>query len=254
MSLSRITSSPRRDARFKELLLAIPLALALIVPGNTQAQWIVKDPMVIAKLVKEYIETAKRWKAQYEHYQQQLIKLRKLSFAASQFVDTFPERSADYGMEMACPGSGGLPTSLGELVRHLTPDLTGDVVKEQLKLCQRIVFAENAKYNETVQMLRTLIQRQNEYAQVEAQRDAVGDSQGNLAANDNEAQRLLTRTTMDLEFWQARMTAYDRYIESLKWDSNLLAQCAMRGCKDGLKKVIGGVVQAATLRAALSVD
>jgi len=61
----------------------------------------------------------------------------------------------------------------------------------------------------------------------------------------------MTRTTIDIEFWQARMTAYDKYIEALKWDSDRLGKCALRGCKDGVDKLIGNVVQAAALTTAL---
>jgi hypothetical protein len=223
--------------------------------GGVPAQWIVQDPTAISKMVKEYVETAKRWKAEYEHYQQQLIKLKQLGFVASEFVDNFPERDGDYGMKMACPGStGGPPTNISDAFRQLAPDMKGNVVEEQRKLCQRIVLAENAKYNETVRMLKTLILRQRELQSVEQQRASVGTSQGALAANDNEIQRLLARTTMDMEFWQTRITAYDKYIESLKWDSDQLAKCAMRGCENGLKKLFGNVVQAAALKAALSGD
>jgi uncharacterized protein YukE len=246
---------PSRYAPRKTRLIAGLLLVCGAFSGNAPAQWIVEDPTAISKMVKEYIETAKRWKDQYEHYQQQLIKLKQLGFVASEFVDNFPERDADYGMEMACPGStGGLPTSIGDAFQQLAPDMKGDVVVEQRKLCQRIVLAENAKYNETVYMLKTLIQRQRELQSVEWQRASVGTSQGALAANDNEIQRLLARTTMDMEFWQTRITAYDKYIESLKWDSDQLAKCAMRGCESGFKKLIGNVVQAAALKAALSVD
>lgn len=240
---------PRIHWRAK-LLMALLMGASA---GNLHAQWIVEDPAAISKMASEYVETAKRWKDQYDHYQQQLIKLKRLTFAASQFVDNFPERDPYHGMEMACP-SDNLPANPTEAFQQLPPDVQGDVVKEQHKLCQRIVLAENDKYNETVRMLKTLIQRHKEYERVETQRASMNTSQGDLAANDNEAQRLLTRTMMDMEFWQTRMKAYDAYIASLKSDSGLMAKCAMKSCSSGLKKLIGNVVQATTLKAALSVD
>jgi hypothetical protein len=98
-------------------------------------------------------------------------------------------------------------------------------------------------------MLRTLMQRNQQFQSIEAQRDLVGDSQGALAANDNEAQRFLIRTSMELDYWQARMRAYNDYIESLKWDQTRLAKRALAGKKTS---VVGEVVQAAALKAALT--
>jgi hypothetical protein len=231
------------------------LLVGCLLSGSASAQWMVQDPLLIAKTVAEYKETAKRWKSEYDHYQQQLIKLKQLNFQASQFVDNFPERDLSYGMDTTCPGSKGIEGGLQDAFRQLAPNKEGNIVDEQRKICQRIVLSENAKYNETIKMLKTLIRRQQEYQYgVESQRASVGDSQGALAANDNETQRFLARTSMDIDYWQARMTAYDKYIESLKWDSDRLAKCAMRGCKTGVNKVIGDVVRAAALEVALHTD
>lgn len=221
--------------------------------SNSSAQWIVEDPLAISKMVQEYIETAQRWKQTADHYQQQLIKFKKLTFVASQFADDFSLRDATYGME-DCPGSDKFPISVDDLLKTVKPDLKGDVIKEQRKICQRIVLAKNNKYNDTVMMMRTLIQRQRELQSIELQRTAVGTNQGALAANDNEIQRLLTRATMDLDFWQSRSSAYDGYISALQEDSDRLAKCAMRGCSNGLEDLVGNIVQAAALKAALSVD
>ena len=237
-------------ARKRIASLAAGVLLALFI-SNASAQWIVHDPGTLAEEYKTWATEAKRWKDQYDHYKQQLINLQRLNFMSSQFVDTFPERSPSYGMDTTCPGSDGIPSSFSEAFQMLAPNIKGNIVDEQRKICQRIVLAENSKYNETVKLLRKLIQRQTEYQGVESQRVSVGTSQGNLAANDNETQRLMTRTTMDIEFWQARMTAYDKYIEALKWDSDRLGKCALRGCKDGVDKLIGNVVQAAALTTAL---
>ena len=98
-------------------------------------------------------------------------------------------------------------------------------------------------------MLRTLMQRNQQFQSIESQRDGVGNDQGALAANDNEAQRFLIRTSMDLDYWQARMKAYNDYIESLKWDQSRLAKRALKGKKGN---ILGQVVQAAALKAALS--
>jgi len=87
---------------------------------------------------------------------------------------------------------------------------------------------------------------------VEKQRNKVGTSQGALAANDNEVQRFVARNAMDVDYWQAQMKAYDSYILGLKDDQSRLARRALRGDKDSLLAPLGQLVQAVTLKAALS--
>ncbi|MGO1070841.1 hypothetical protein [Lysobacter sp. CA199] len=224
--------------------------------GQACAQTVVNDPMnyaaklrQIAKDAVEFGKTAQRWSDTANHYQQQLIRLQRLNFGQAQMTDTFPPRPADYGMREACPGQGGIKEPFAGAFKMAMPKLDGSVIDEQLNLCQRRVYAQNMKYNESVQMLRTLMARNKEFQQIEQQRDGTGSRQGDLAANDNEAQRFMLRTSMELDYWQARMRAYDDYIEALKWDQSRLANRALDGKKNSL---IGNVIQAGVLAAALS--
>lgn len=234
------------------------LVAAGSVAIDAKAQLLVNDPVnltahmqQIAEDAVEFGKEAKRWSDTYNHYQQQLIKLQRLNFDSPQMSDTFPLRPDDYGMQDMCPAGsqGGARERMTGLPRQIAPKLDGNIVEEQKAICQRMVLAENAKYNESVRMLKTLIQRNQQFQQIEAQRDRANSSQGALAANDNEAQRFLVRTSMDLDYWQARMKAYNDYIESLKWDQSRLAKRALQGNRGSL---LGQVVQAAALKAALS--
>lgn len=233
------------------------LLIASLAATDASAQLLVEDPVnltaqlqQIAKDAAEFGNQAKRWSDTYNHYQQQLIKVQRLNFNSSQMADTFPLRPDDYGMEDMCPGDGGgVRERMTGLLRQIAPKMDGNIVEEQKSICQRMVLAENAKYNESVRMLKTLIQRNQQFQLIEAQRDDANSSQGALAANDNEAQRFMVRTTMDLDYWQARMKAYNDYIESLKWDQSRLAKRALQGNRGSL---MGQVVQAAALKAALS--
>lgn len=238
-----------------------PMALLLIVGSmatDAGAQLVVNDPVnltahmqQIAEDAVEFGKEAKRWNDTYSHYRQQLIKLQRLNFSSSQMSDTFPLRPDDYGMQDMCPAGSesGARERMTGLLRQIAPKMDGNIVEEQKAICQRMVLAENAKYNESVRMLKTLIERNQQFQQIEAQRDSANSSQGALAANDNEAQRFLVRTSMDLDYWQARMKAYNDYIESLKWDQSRLAKRALQGNRGSL---LGQVVQAAALKAALS--
>jgi hypothetical protein len=219
---------------------------------------IVNDPInyggqvqQISKDAIEFGKTAKRWTDTANHYRQQLIRLQRLNFGRTQMVDNFPPRPADYGMEDLCPSKDGIKAALAGAFKAAMPKLDANVVDEQLAVCQRMVYAENMKYNESVQMLRTLMVRNTEFKQLEAQRDSAGNHQGDIAANDNEAQRFMLRTSMELDNWQARMKAYDDYIVALKWGQSRLAKRALSGNK-GKGQLLGKIIQAGVLKAALS--
>ncbi|MFK3648942.1 hypothetical protein ACI2IY_10965 [Lysobacter enzymogenes] len=230
------------------------LAGALAFAPAAQAQLVVTDPgnlgLAIEDMIEkgvEYGKEAARWTQQYNHYKQQLIKVQQLQMQQSSMRDDFPERDPNYGMEDICPG-GGREGGAG-VFGAFNPQLDSDLVAEQRRLCQRMVLADNAKYNESVRMLKQLIRRNQEFSNVENQRNQVGENQGNLAANDNEAQRFMVRTRMDLDYWQARMKAYDDYIVALQKDQSRLARRALEGKRKG---GIGEVIQSQAIKGALS--
>ena len=231
--------------------------MAVLCAGQAGAQMIVSDPdnyaaklQQIAKDAAEFGKNAQRWQETAGHYQQQLIKLQRLNFGQARMEDSFPPRPQDYGMEEMCPGPDrGLRDQLSSAFRQAMPKLDGNVVDEQQAICQRLVYAVNAKYNESVSMLRTLMQRSREFALIETQRDGVRNSPGALAANDNEAYRFVARNQLELDYWQARMKAYDDYVASLKWDQARLARRALQGKKGTLDGVVpSGVIKSALLK------
>lgn len=235
-----------------------PFALALIgMFATTQASagLPVIDPVAIAqdfdKMLEDrlqFIEQGKRWIETKNHIQRQMIKLQQLQFGRSIMADDFPDRPVDYGMEDRCPGpSGGLQALKGRFI----PQMDGNIVDQQTNLCQRAVLAENAKYNDSVKMLRTLIKRNEEFAKIDEQRKYdVGENPGALEANSNEAQRFVIRTKMDLDYWQARMRAYDDYILALQNDQSRLARRALEGKKTG--SGIGRVIGTDSIKSAFS--
>ncbi|MCC4597776.1 DUF4141 domain-containing protein [Xanthomonas campestris pv. phormiicola] len=251
---------PTRRSRKPFSCLATGLLLAAgLCASQANAQWIVHDPTSLGETLKEYAEDAKRWtdtlkqyKDQIAHYQQQLIKLQSLNLTGSTMQDDFTERADDYGMEDACPGgSGSGVTGLVNGFKNLLPNMQGNLVEEQLKVCQQLVLTDNARYNESVRMLKRLIQRNKDFQEkIQAQRNSVGTSQGALAANDNEVSRFMTQNSMDLDYWQAKIKAYDAREMTLKNDQTKLAKRAL----DGSSSIFGQVVQAAALKTALSVD
>ncbi|MGO1000781.1 hypothetical protein [Lysobacter sp. CA196] len=225
---------------------ALLTVATLLGSGAASAQLVVNDPVNYAaklqqltKDAAEFGKQAKRWSETASHYQQQLVRLQRMNFGGLQMQDTFDPRPMDYGMEDLCPGKGGgIREQLTSKLRQALPKLDGNIVDEQQAICQRMVHAENSKYNDSVQMLRSLAVRSQQFQLIEQQRDATGTSQGALAANDNEAQRFVLRTELELDHWQARMKAYNDYIESLKWDQSRLAKRALRGKKGSLDSIV----------------
>ncbi|WP_308683756.1 hypothetical protein [Xanthomonas arboricola] len=256
----------RSRVSFSGLAASLLLYMGLCA-SQANAQVITHDPMTLESMIAEYGKDFDRWKEtlsqyqkEYSHYQQQLIKLQSLNLTGSTMQDNFTERDLNYGMENACPGAGGsdMVSIVGNAIKSSMPnislDMQGDLVTQQLKVCQLLVMTDNARYNESVRMLKRLVQRNQDFQnRVERQRKTVGTSQGALAANDNEVARFMTQNSMDLDYWQARVKAYDSYEVALKNDQKRLAKRALNGDK-GPNKILGQLVQAVALKTALSVD
>lgn len=195
----------------------------------------------------EYSEEAKRWYDSYKHMQQQLIKLQGFTASMGPMADQLAYRQEDYGMVESCRGSeGGLSLAALKQVTGIDPE--GDIQQQQRQLCERIVLAENAKYNQTVDMLKRLRTRAEELKQIEQRRGAVGDSQGDLEANDNDVARLSAGMQMELDYWEATLAGYDSYIGLLRSDQQRLALLALNGKRDN---AWGTVTQGVVLKEAL---
>ncbi|QER96820.1 hypothetical protein FLG15_20055 [Xanthomonas phaseoli pv. dieffenbachiae] len=251
----------RSRAPFSRLAAGLLLAVGLCA-GHANAQVITHDPMTLESIIAEYGKEFERWKEtlsqyqkEYAHYQQQLIKLQSLNLGTTNLEDNFNERDPNYGVAEACSGSGGGLGSIMTSIKSILPNMDGNLVTEQTKICQLMVMTENARYNESVRMLKRLIQRNKDFEQkIQSQRNSVGTSQGALAANDNEVSRFMAQNSMDLDYWQAKLKAYDYYEASLKSDQRKLTKRALDGNKGGGIPLVTQLVQAAALKAALSVD
>ncbi|WP_115563269.1 hypothetical protein [Xanthomonas arboricola] len=251
----------RSRAPFSRLAAGLLLAMGLCA-GQANAQVITHDPLTLESILGEYGKDLARWKEtlsqyqkEYAHYQQQLIRLQSLNLSVTTMEDNFIERDPNYGMAAACPGTGSGLGSIMTSIKSMLPNMDGDLVAEQTKICQLMVMTDNARYNESVRMLKRLIQRNKEFDQkIQSQRKGVGSSQGALAANDNEVSRFVAQNSMDLDYWQAKLKAYDYYEASLKSDQRKLTKRAFDGNKEGGIPLVTQLVQAAALKTALSVD
>lgn len=243
------------------ILAGLLLLCGVSAIDKATAQWIVNDPPHTVKTVLGWIESHKQdlkelqqWKRQIDHYTQQLTTLANFMDQPMLMSDDFKERPADYNMAMECPGSsGGL--NLSSLWSSFTLDPEGDIGAQQLELCQRIVLAKNARYNEQVRMLKRIRDNSSQLQRLAGARSSVGGSQGALAANDNDVSRFMARAENDMQYTQTALLAYDGYIASLKENQSLLATKALSGkSNEGpFSSLMGSIVQGAALKGALEV-
>lgn len=244
----------RSSANWRAPALALVLVAAL-APAASRASgfpvvdfinWI-QNYLQQYQAIAEYSEEAKRWYDSYKHMQQQLIKLQGFTASMGSMADHLAHRADDYGMVESCRGSKG-GVALSALKQMGGIDREGDIQQQQRQICERIVLAENAKYNQTVDMLQRLRTRAEELKQIEQRRASVGDSQGDLDANDNDVARLSAGMQMELDYWEATLAGYDSYIGLLRSDQQRLALLALNGDR---RSPWGTVNQGMVLKGAL---
>lgn len=265
---------PRRFIRRSRATLGAALACGLFVQGAI-AQWAVIDPAAIAQdatnfattithygaEVQNFADQAARWTntvqqytAVIQHYEQQLIKLQSLNFTLLQAQNNFTKRDPAKDVELFCPGSSTPLIDIRALVRQFTANLAGNLARQQLQICSNIVQLQDAKFNETVDIIQKLAdENNNEISKIESQRNNIGTAQGALAANQNETARYVARTNNDIQAWQTKMHAYDVQIEFLKAEQSALARRALNGDSNN-PDLLGQATQAAVMAAALKID
>ena len=232
----------------KAIMISGLLACA-IISGNAAAL-IVHDPAAMATQIREFGIQLTRWQQTAENYRQQLISLGGLSFADTKLTqqsDRFQEVDPDFGLNDACRKKNG-DGLMGSISSMFTPNSDDEILGQQLEICRRIVRAENLKYNETISFLNNLRERQGDLRRLDSRRTSVGNEQGRLQAINYDIQRYQQNSKMDLDNWQAMMTAYDSYIGQLNKYQQRLANRALRGKQPD---VFSTIVQGAVLKEVL---
>ena len=179
----------------------------------------------------QYAKEVAQWKQMYDHYQQQLIRGGIYNAQTGAWTE-FEKRDPDEGLEQSC----GMSDALKQ----------GTVAMRQFDVCQKIVRAQNAQYNEVIRVLETSRKRDQELQDIYRDRMSVGTDQGRLAANDNQLQAFEARVQMDLQYASQMLAAYDSYLANLKADQRRLAGQALWG-----EGAVGDVVRGAALKLAL---
>lgn len=263
---NRNTRARMRRSRHLALLLATCTAAVLARPQAAQAQFVVSDPGHMAATVANGVSDAASWvKAiahqakeavawgeqkyhrlqQFEHMRQQLLQIAaNPMLAAISLDDGFKMRPLSHGLYETCGSSQFDPVEL--LVDRVT-NLKGSIKRQQMELCARIVMVGNKQYNATVELMEQLNEHSRELGKIERERVRGSRTQGHMTAIDSDLSAFSSSLQFDLDAWNTRMQAYDKYLLVLAREQNRLSYVALRG----QPSIFGEVIKATTLRSAL---
>ncbi|WP_133500384.1 hypothetical protein [Cognatilysobacter terrigena] len=252
-----------RTARIALLSAAVGLVGITHLP-RAEAQLVTAEagPSLLAHLMNQintltqqmqdyvaYGEQAVRWKATWDHYQQQIAKfMGQVRNPMLRNTLAFAEVPLDAGVMEKCGGTGGFSFSLSSLTSTLAPDFTSDIVSSQKKICAQIQMLENQKYNLTVRYYKEVAPSlEQDLKEIEARRKENND-QGTLQAVAEASERLQNQQTISGDALDKQVKACDQLIANLTEMQKNLARQALLGKPNS---PLGGLVKTATLEAAL---
>ncbi|KJV26031.1 hypothetical protein [Luteibacter yeojuensis] len=240
------------------------VALGLTVAAGfyampSRAQWIVEDPVAIAKSVEEYANQLQRWLETAQHYRDQvqfwqdnLTALQSLQFDLLRTQQQFKKVSDDFGVTEACPGAS---TSLlsGDITSALTSvvgNLTGDIASQQNAVCVMIRRTKNQRYNNTVDYLNQVTKQTDTLSKLASMRlNLVGTSPGKTQALQEDTGRFSVNVAQARDSWKTTDEQLAAQIAALQDKQGMLGRQMM----NGKTEVLGTVINAAILETALKV-
>jgi hypothetical protein len=263
---TRVTSGRRKN---RQRLAMLGIGLALVLPVGSASAFVFHDFVhtlqnVITQVWVEgqnAVKWGKDYAEQYKQTQQLLEEYQAKISGVANFLDKsmfmnadFKERSqSDISLIVRnrCPGAESV-TSLSDLWKPFVPNMSGDIKKQQSKICAQIVLAESERYNEQVRMVKRIRESSAELERLSGIRKSQGGDAtvGDMNKSNNDISRFAARGSMDMDYFQTTMIAYDGLIQSLHTDQRDLAVQAMKGKQTPW----GSVVQGATLKAALDIQ
>lgn len=239
-------------------MLSSPQALAILPVTDgpsiaARAGIAIKEAAEFGKTIAHQGKQAATWAiekadrlAQLKQLQQDLVNLAANPMLAMvQLDDNFTRRSPLHGAVSACATNGSFDPQM--IWQDFAAKLSGDFKKQQAELCMRMVVAENAKYNATVDLLQQLREFEKSLASIEKRRAVRGKAPGNTSALDNDLFAFAGNLQLDLDGWNATMAAYDNYIAQLRIEQNRLSKVALRG----QPSFFGEIIKPVALNAAL---
>ncbi len=212
--------------------------------------------VILARQIQESQAQLRQQMAQVEELRRNLAPASLVSdIPGIGRQDNLEKIADDYGIEYECPGTKG-GFSISALMSSFTLNPKGslkEIKEQQLKLCERMVLAKNAQYNESVELIKDVRKREVEIKKLRAAIEGETEL-GPITKNTNELAALQNASMQDMQYSTAVIKGYESYIGSLKNNQTMLTKAAMRGTNGGDtfgEQLLSTVVQGATLETAL---
>ena len=199
----------------------------------------------------EYVKDNTRWMKVLKEVSDSIIKAQGIfkSFGLPPGAILTPVPS-DYMVQQSC--GPVMDMSVDSLFSYFVFNPTGDVKAQQRQICVNIRMMQNRKYNDSVTFIQQTIPQMDQLMEAINSLRKVSSLAGNVAAVDSDSMRTANELAVQSQSWQARMQAYDAYIEVMEANQKIVAQAALKGDTAGMK-FASDLVKTASLKAALSV-
>ena len=200
-----------------------------------------------AKTLQRHIQTLENWAQKLSKYEQMITNFGG-NFRSDRGIP-LDAVEPDFNVAEKC---GGAPPgfSLRNITSMLASRLTDatNIPQRQRDICVAIQMLENKKHNDTVMFLTKTLPDIGDVLQQIATIRPRSNTEGSVAESTNNV--VQTGVNIDAEFKSYEQQVYlvDQYIAGLRDQQRVLTQTALNGKKSG---ILGGVVQAAVMRAAL---
>lgn len=240
---------------------SVVLALAgLLASGTAAAQWYVIDPAHIQTQMAEFGQQAARWgeqgqqwmkeynqwRQQYDSFLSRVNNMQSMfGLPGAQPMQRVPD---DYMVASRCgttPGGTGVAAIMGRLTAFTTGD---NPQVRRWQYCAQEQYMRNKQFNEMVAYLQETVPEMNrELQQAGAEFQSGQKTEGEMNAMAAKLNKVNGDIAQSNDEFDARMKAYDTYVNATRQDQGSLTRSTMRG-GNGL---IQQVTNAAVMRQAL---
>ncbi|WP_312708227.1 hypothetical protein [Stenotrophomonas sp.] len=258
-----VGNTARSGGRIKPRFAALAVGLALAfgagapttavaggVPVFDGAGWF-ETMMGRLQTMYEYVKDNTRWLAVLKQISDAMIEaygiFKSFGLPPGAILTPVPE---DYLVAESCGTGNGLSVDTLFSLFNFKPE--GDWKVQQRQICVNIRMMQNRKYNDSVKFINDTIPSMDQLMTAINNLRKLGNLRGNVDAVNSDSLRTANELAVQAQSWQARMKAYDAYIEVMEANQRVVAEAALKG-EPGGKKFVSELVKTAALKAALSV-
>jgi len=225
-------------------------AVASGVPVFDGAGWF-ETMMGRLQTMYEYVKDNTRWLAVLKDVSDAVIQaygiFKSFGLPPGAILTPVPDT---YLVNESCGSPNDL--SVDSLLGYFVFNSKGDWKAQQRQICVNIRMMQNRKYNDSVAFITQTIPQMDQLMEAINKLRKVSNLSGNVAAVDSDSLRTANELAVQAQSWQARMKAYDAYIEVMEANQRVVAEAALKG-EPGGKKLASDLVKTVSLKAALSI-